>query len=67
MNYRSVFTKIDVTYERSEVRTLNSYHRVCHELRNRLLGKLFLLFPFITATKVEIHEETSIVNNRFVN
>ena len=27
--------------------------------------KLFLLLPFITAKKVEIHEETSITNNRF--
>ena len=60
-----VFTKIDITYEWSEVRTRNLYHRVCHELRNGLLGKLFLLLPFITANKVEIHEETLIVNNRF--
>jgi len=60
-----VFTKIDVTYEWSDVETRNLSHRVYHELRNELLSKLFLLLSFITTNKVEIHEETSIANNRF--
>ena len=64
-NKLQTLTKTNVTYEWSEVRNRNLHHRVCHELRNVLLGKLFLLLPFITANKVEIHEETLIVNNRF--
>ena len=55
---------MDATYEWSDVQTWNLHHSDRHELRNWLLGKLFLLLPF-TANKVEIHEETSIVNNRF--
>ena len=68
-NYREnklqALTKTDVTYKRSEVQTRNLHYRVCHELRNGLLGKLFLLFPFITTNKVKIHEETPIANNCF--
>jgi len=64
-NKLQALTKTDVFYECSEVRTQNLHYRVCHELRNGLLGKLFLLLSFITANKVEIHEETLIVNNRF--
>ena len=52
-----VLTKTDVTYEWSGVRTWNLHHCVSNDLRNGLLGKLFLLLPFITANKVEIHEE----------
>ena len=59
-NKLQVLTKIDVTYELSDAQTQNLYHRVCRELRNGLLGKLFLLLPFITSNKVEIHEETLI-------
>ena len=46
---------MNVTYEWSDVQTRNLAHHVCHELRNGLLGKLFLLHPFITTNKVEIH------------
>ena len=34
---------MDVTYEWSDVQTQNLHHRVYHELRNGLLGKLFSL------------------------
>jgi len=64
-NKLQVLTKTDVTYEWSEVHARNLYYRVCHELRNGLLGKLFILLPFITASKVEIHEETSIASIHF--
>ena len=64
-NKLQVLTKTDVTYEWSEVQTQNLHHRVHHELRNELMGKLFLLLPFIIANKVKIHEETSITNNGF--
>jgi len=39
--------KLDVTYEWSEVGSQILHHHVCHELRNGLLGKLFLLLPCI--------------------
>ena len=58
-------TKVGVTYERNDVQTLNLHHCGHHELKNRLLGKLFNLLPYITTNKVEIHEETLIANNRF--
>jgi len=64
-NKLQVLTKTDVTYKWSEVWTQNLHHRVCYELRSGLLGKLFFLLPFITANKVEIHEETPITDNRF--
>ena len=57
--------KTDVTYKWSEVWTRNLHHHVCHELRNGLLCKLFLLLPFVTTNNVKIHEETSIMNYRF--
>ena len=57
--------KTYVTYEWSEVRTQILNHHVCYELRNGLLGKLFLVLSCITINKVEIHEETSIVNDHF--
>ena len=47
-----VLTKMDVTYEWSDVQTRNLHHCVRHELRNGLLGKLFLLLPFITTKKL---------------
>jgi len=56
---------MNVTYEWSEVRPRSLHHHVRHELRNGLLGKLFLLLSFIATNKVEFHEETSIANNRF--
>ena len=52
-------------YNWSEVGTQILHHHVRHELRNGLLGKLFLLLPCINANKVEIYEETSIANDRF--
>jgi len=44
--------KADVMYEWSEVGTQILPHHVRHELRNGLLGKLFLLLPCITINKV---------------
>ena len=64
-NKLQVLPKTDVTYKWSEVGTRILHHHVRHELRNGLLGKFFLLLPYITTNKVEIHEETSIVNDRF--
>ena len=60
-----VYTKTDVTYELSGAQTRNLHQLVYHELRNGFLGELFLLLPCITINKVEIHEGTSIANNRF--
>ena len=57
--------KTDVTCKWSEVMTQILHHYVRHKLRNGLLGKLFLLLSCITTSKVEIHEETSIANDRF--
>ena len=64
-NKLQALPKMDVTYKWSEVGTRILCHHVRHELRNGLLGKLFLLLPCITTNKVEIHEETSIANDRF--
>ena len=64
-NKLQVLTKTDVTYERSNTQTRNLHHRVCRELRNGLLGKLFPLLLCITTNEVEIHEETSIASNCF--
>jgi len=47
-NKLQALPKTGVTYEWSEVQTQNLHHRVCHELRNGLLGELFLLLYFIT-------------------
>ena len=58
-----VFTKTDVSYKWSDAQAQNLYHRVCHELRNGLLRKLFLLLLCISISKVKIHEETLIANN----
>ena len=64
-NKLQAFPKMDVTYKWSEVGTRILHHHVRHELRNGSLGKLFLLLSWITTNKVEIHEETSIANDRF--
>ena len=64
-NKLQALPKTDVICKWSEVRTRILYHHVRHELRNRSLGKLFLLLSCITTNKVEIHEETSIANDRF--
>jgi len=64
-NKLQVLTKTGITHEWSKVQTRNLHRHVCHELRNGLLGKLFLLLPCITTNKVEIHEETLITNNCF--
>ena len=64
-NKQQALSKTDVTYKWSEVGTRILCHHVRHELRNGLLGKLFLLLSCIITNKVEIHEETSIVNDRF--
>ena len=64
-NKLQALPKTDVTYKWSEVRTRILHHHVCHELRNGSLGTLFLLLSCITTNKVEIHEETSIANDRF--
>ena len=47
-NKLQALPKTDVTYEWSEVGTQILYHHVCHELRNGLMGKLFLLMSCIT-------------------
>jgi len=64
-NELQALPKTNVTYEWSEVGTRILHHHVRHELRNGLLGKLFLLLSFITTNKVEFHEETSITNDCF--
>ena len=64
-NKLQALPKTDVTYKWSEVETRILHHHVCHELRNESLGKLFLLLSCMTTNKVEIHEETLIVNDRF--
>ena len=64
-NKLQVLPKTDVTYKWSEVGTRILHHHVRHKLRNRSLGKLFLLLSCITTNKVEIHEETLIANDRF--
>ena len=64
-NKLQALIKMDVTYEWSEAQTRNLLHRVCHELRNGLLGKLFPLLLCITTKEVEMHEETLIASNRF--
>ena len=47
------FLKTDITYEWSKVRTQVLHHHVCHELRNGLLGNLFLLLP--VAAQLALH------------
>ena len=42
-NKLQALPKMDVTYEWSEVGTRILHHHICHELRNGLLDKLFLL------------------------
>ena len=64
-NKLQALTKTDVTYKWNEVGTRILHHHVRHELRNGSLGTLFLLLSCITTNKVEIHEETSIANDRF--
>ena len=64
-NTLQAFFKTDVTYKWSEVGTRILHHHVRHELRNGLLGKLFLLQPCITTIKVKIYEETLVANNCF--
>ena len=64
-NKLQALPKTVVTYEWSEVGTQMLHHHVCHELRNGLLDKLFLLLPCITTNKVEIHEKTLIANDCF--
>ena len=64
-NKLQALPKTDVTYKWSEVGTRILHHHVRHELKNGLLGKLFLLLSCITTNKVKIHEETSIGNDRF--
>ena len=64
-NKLQALPKTDVTYKWSEVGTRILHHHVRHKLRNGSLGKLFLLLSCITRNKVEIHEETSITNDRF--
>ena len=64
-NTLQVPTKTIVTYQQIEVRCYNFHHRVRHEQGNQLLGRVFLYSPFFTAYKGRIHEEKSIVYNRF--
>jgi len=64
INYRRLLKWINLQYEWSGAQTRDLHHRVCHHLRNGLLGNLFLILPCITTNKVEIYEETLIANNR---
>ena len=64
-NKLQALPKMNVTYKWSEVGTRIFHHHICHELRNRLLGRLFLSLSCITTSKAKIHEETSIANDRF--
>ena len=64
-NKLPALSKMVVNYQRIEVRSYNFHHRVRHEQGNQLLGKFFLCLPFFTAYKGKIHEEKSIVYNRF--
>ena len=54
-NKLQVLLKTDVTYKWIEVETQILHHHVCYELRNGLLGNLFLLLPCTTTNKVEIY------------
>ena len=56
-NKLQLFIKTNLTCKRSDLQTQNLHHRVRHELKNGLLGKLFHCFA---TNKVEIHEETRI-------
>ena len=56
-NKLQALTETDVTYEWSDAQTRNLHHRFCHEMENRLLGKLLLLLPCISPNKFEIHKE----------
>ena len=58
-------TKTVVTYQRIEVRSYKFHHRVRHEQGNQLLGRFFLYSPFFTAYRGRVHEEKSIVYDRF--
>ena len=50
-NKLQALTKIDVPYKWRDVKTQNMHHCIRHKLRNRLLGKLFLLLPCIATNK----------------
>ena len=50
-NKLQALTKTDVTYKWSDVQTQSLYHRVCHELCNGLLGKLFFLLFNVTSSR----------------
>ena len=64
-NKLQALPKTDVTYKWNEVGTRILHHHVRRELRNGLLGKLFLLLSCITTKKIKIHKETSIANDCF--
>ena len=52
-NTLQTLTKTDVTYKWSEVWTQNLHYCICNELKNGLLGKLFLLLPSSPQTKLK--------------
>ena len=58
-NKLQALPKMDVTYEWSKVGTQILHHHVCHELRNGLLGKLFLILPCITAKSKSMKKHRS--------
>ena len=64
-NKLQALTKTVVTYKPIEVRSYNFCHCTHHEQENGLLGMFFLYSSFFTAFESEIHEEKSIVYNRF--
>ena len=59
-NKLQVLTKTVVINERNAIQSRDLHHRVCHEQRNPLLGKFFLLLPSFTTNKDEINEENLI-------
>ena len=52
----NMFAKMNVTYKWSDLQTQNLHRRVFHELKNGLLGNLFLVLFCMTTNKVKIHE-----------
>ena len=56
-NKLQVLTKTVVINERNAIQSRDLHYRVCHEQRNPLLGKFFLLLPSFTTNKDEINED----------
>ena len=55
-NYRHLLKTV-IIFEYSALQTQNLYHHACHELKNKLLGMLFLLLLLFITNTDEILEE----------